>query len=140
VPFKLVKVSRRALLTSSNSFATLASPAIAPSIVPPFRESSILAGSKCSHSPSSSLPIALKALPANKPRWQDSDHSVFNVLNIFQSQWFIHRKHLIANVLSATKDSDGQLTWVDFMPVFHTVLIKCMCTLLSSDFTVAHGK
>ena len=33
--------------------------------------------------------------------------SVFDVLNIFRSCWFLNRDHLIANVLSAQKAEDG---------------------------------
>jgi hypothetical protein len=53
---------------------------------------------------------------------------------------FINYKHLIANVLSATRDADGQLTWVNFLPAFHISLVKQMCTLLSPRFTVACSK
>ena len=49
---------------------------------------------------------------------------MFNVLNIFRTQWFLHRDHLIANVLSAQKDDKGHFTWVNFQPEFHTHLVQ----------------
>jgi hypothetical protein len=33
--------------------------------------------------------------------------SVFDVLNIFRSRWFLNRDHLIANILSVQKAEDG---------------------------------
>jgi hypothetical protein len=38
------------------------------------------------------------------------------------------------------KDTDGKFIWVNFLPAFHTSLVKQMCTLLPSGFTVAHSK
>src|SRR5487761_962340 len=56
--------------------------------------------------------------------------SVFEVLNIFRRQWFLNRDHLISKVLSAQKDSLGNVTWVDFDPIFHTSLVRRALTLL----------
>jgi hypothetical protein len=50
--------------------------------------------------------------------------SVFDVLNIFRSRWFLNRDHLIVNILSAQKAEDGRYTWVDFLPPFHTHLVQ----------------
>jgi hypothetical protein len=143
-------------MSSHNSFAALASslttnPFIrsstpAPTPVAPSMESAILKGTKCSCSSTQSPlpprvpPAPPQATPASKPRLQDSDYSVFDVLNIFWSCWFINREHRIANTLSATRDLDGRFMWVDFLPAFHTSLVKRMCTLLPPGFTVAHGK
>jgi hypothetical protein len=41
-----------------------------------------------------------------------------------------NRDHLIANVLSAQKDEDGHLTWLDFSPPFHTHLVQCARVLV----------
>jgi hypothetical protein len=65
---------------------------------------------------------------------------VFDILNIFQSCWFIDHKDLIANILLAMRDADGQFTWVDFLPAFHIFLVKTICTLLLPSFIVAHSK
>jgi hypothetical protein len=129
-------------MSSYNLFAALTSPAPAPSIVSLFRKSSILAGSKCPYSSTQSppTPASLPVPTVTNPRPQNSDYSVFDVLNLFQSHWYINCEHLIANVLSATRDLNGQFMWVDFLPVFHTALIKRTCTLLPSRFTVAHSK
>ena len=49
--------------------------------------------------------------PASSPPTsgpEDSEEpSVFDVLNVFHSCWFLNRDHLIANVLSAQKAEDG---------------------------------
>ena len=66
--------------------------------------------------------------------------SVFDVLNIFRSHWFLNRDHLIANILSAWKAEDGQYTWVDFLPPFHTHLVQRAQTLLPPLCPVAKGK
>src|SRR5579863_9941202 len=61
--------------------------------------------------------------PTVVPPSGSPEPSVFDVLNIFRRRWFLHRDHLIANVLSATKDDAGHLDWVDFQPPFHTHLV-----------------
>jgi hypothetical protein len=143
-------------MSSYNSFAALASfsttnpfirsPTPAPTPVAPSVEPAILKGTKRPHSSTQSPmlprapPAPPQATPASNPRPQDSDYSVFDVLNIFRSRWFINCEHLIANTLSAMRDSDGQFTWVDFLPAFHTSLVKRMCTLLPPGFTVARSK
>ena len=66
--------------------------------------------------------------------------SVFDVLNVFRSRWFLNRDHLIANVLSAQKAEDGRYTWVDFLPPFHTHLVQRARTLLPPLCPVAKGK
>ena len=66
--------------------------------------------------------------------------SVFKVLNTFRRQWFLNRDHLISKVLSAQKDSHGNVTWVDFDPLFHTSLVRRALTLLPPLCPVAKGK
>jgi hypothetical protein len=66
--------------------------------------------------------------------------SVFDILNVFRSRWFLNRDHLIANVLSAQKAEDGRYTWVDFLPPFHTHLVQRARTLLPPLCPVAKGK
>ena len=66
--------------------------------------------------------------------------SVFDVLNIFHSHWFLNRDHLIANVLSAQKAEDGRYTWVDFLLPFHTHLVQQARMLLPPLCPVAKGK
>jgi hypothetical protein len=66
--------------------------------------------------------------------------SVFDVLNVFRSRWFLNRDHLIANVLSAQKAEDGRYTWVDFLPPFHTHLVQRARTLLPPLCPVAKGE
>src|SRR5487761_1211770 len=66
--------------------------------------------------------------------------SVFEVLNIFRRQWFLNRDHLIFKVLSTQKDNLGNITWVDFDPIFHTSLVRRALTLLPPLCPVAKGK
>src|SRR5579863_10294748 len=67
--------------------------------------------------------------PSPKVSPGPAEPSVFDVLNIFRRRWYIHRDHLIANILSAIKDDAGQLDWVDFQPPFHTHLVHKAVTL-----------
>ena len=66
--------------------------------------------------------------------------SVFEVLNIFRHQWFLNRDHLISKVVSAQKDNHGNVTWVDFDPLFHTSLVRRALTLLPPLCLIAKGK
>src|SRR6267142_2544527 len=50
--------------------------------------------------------------------------SVFDVLNMFRHQWFLHWDHLIANILSTQKDNSRWFTWVNFQAPFHTHLVQ----------------
>ena len=56
--------------------------------------------------------------------------SVFDILNIFRRRWFLSRTHLLANVISAQKAEDGNISWVEFTPPYHSHLVKCAVTLV----------
>src|SRR5487761_887177 len=84
-------------------------------------------------------PMAPPPQPDRPLPWVNGS-SVFEVLNIFRRQWFLNRDHLISKVLSAQKDSLGNITWVDFNPIFHTSLVRRALTLLPPLFPVAKGK
>jgi hypothetical protein len=66
--------------------------------------------------------------------------SIFDILNIFRQRWFLHRDHLIVNILSAQKDERGKLFWVNFQPQFHTHLVRQALTLLPTLCPMALGK
>jgi hypothetical protein len=110
----------------------------------PFVAAPISLGSKCPCLSSPPPPPPIVAQPtvamAITPLPKDINHSVFDILNIFCHRWFINHDHLITNVLSATQDDNGHFIWVDFLPAFHTSLIKHMCTLLPPGYSVSHGK
>jgi hypothetical protein len=83
--------------------------------------------------------------PCSTPSGWTTSHeedrpSVFEVLNIFRQHWFLHREHLIANVLSTQTDDAGRFTWVDFQAPFHTHLVQCMQCLLPPLCPVVKGK
>jgi hypothetical protein len=41
---------------------------------------------------------------------------VFDILNTFCQQWFLSWGYLLANVISAQKAKDGNISWVEFTP------------------------
>src|SRR5579863_3350719 len=79
-------------------------------------------------------------VPPAVPPSGSPELSVFDVLNVFRCRWFLHRDHLIANLLSATKDEAGKLDWIDFQPPFHTHLVRKAVSLLPPLCPVAKGK
>ncbi|KAI0282724.1 hypothetical protein BC826DRAFT_1044387, partial [Russula brevipes] len=60
----------------------------------------------------------------------DAELSVFDIHNIFRRRWFLSRAHLLTNVISAQKDEDGNLSWVEFTPQYHSHLVKCAVALV----------
>jgi predicted RNA-binding Zn-ribbon protein involved in translation (DUF1610 family) len=56
--------------------------------------------------------------------------SVFDILNIFRRRWFLSRTALLAQVISAQKAEDGDISWVEFNPPFHSHLVKCAVALV----------
>ncbi len=56
--------------------------------------------------------------------------SVFDVLNIFRRWWFLSQAALLANAISAQKAEDGNISWVEFSPPFHSHLVKCAVALV----------
>src|SRR6267142_2233820 len=70
----------------------------------------------------------------------DRELSIFDILNVFWTCWFLNRDHLIANVLSAQKSDEGCYSWVDFQPPFHTHLVQCAQVLLPPLCPMAKGK
>ena len=70
----------------------------------------------------------------------DRELSLFDILNIFWTCWFLNWDHLIANILSAQKSDEGRYSWVDFQPPFHTHLVQHARVLLPPLCPVAKGK
>ncbi|KAH9030354.1 hypothetical protein EDB85DRAFT_1891651 [Lactarius pseudohatsudake] len=64
------------------------------------------------------------------------DLSVFDILNIFRRRWFLSRANLLANVISAQKAEDGNLSWVEFSPPYHSHLVKCAVALVPHPIKV----
>jgi len=58
------------------------------------------------------------------------DLSVFDILNIFRCHWFLSWANLLASVISAQKTEDGNISWVEFTPQFHSHLVKCTVALV----------
>jgi predicted Zn-ribbon and HTH transcriptional regulator len=56
--------------------------------------------------------------------------SVFDILNIFRRRWFLSRTALLTHVISAQKAEDGDISWVEFDPPFHSHLVKCAVALV----------
>jgi hypothetical protein len=55
---------------------------------------------------------------------------VFDILNIFRHHWFLSWANLVANVTSAQKAEDGNFSWVEFAPPYHSHLVKCAVALV----------
>src|SRR6267142_637071 len=70
----------------------------------------------------------------------DAGPSVFDILNMFRCPWFLHRDHLLANILLAQKDNAGNIVWVDFLPPFHMHLVRWALALLPPLCPEAKGK
>ncbi|KAI0277316.1 hypothetical protein BC826DRAFT_976641 [Russula brevipes] len=60
----------------------------------------------------------------------DVELSVFDIHNIFCRRWFLSRTNLLTNVISAQKDEDGNISWVEFTPQYHSHLVKCAVALV----------
>jgi predicted RNA-binding Zn-ribbon protein involved in translation (DUF1610 family) len=60
----------------------------------------------------------------------DVELSVFDIHNIFRRRWFLSRDHLLTNVISAQKAEDGNISWVEFTPQYHSHLVKCAVALV----------
>ena len=69
--------------------------------------------------------VKLKRSPPGKV-----ELSVFDILNIFRRRWFLSRAHLLANAISAQKAEDGNISWVEFTPQYHSHLVKCAVALV----------
>src|SRR5579863_5270100 len=121
---------------SSSSDRPTPSPGSAtPKVVPPHPLSPPAAPS-AKRQKSGSPP---RAPPVDRPSGSP-EPSVFDVLNVFRRRWFLHRDHLVANLLSATKDECGKLDWINFQPPFHTHLVRKAVSLLPPLCPVAKGK
>ena len=71
---------------------------------------------------------------------EPTDLSSFDILNMFQAQLYLSRTCLIAEAVTAIKDNTGLLSWIEFLPWFHSHLIKvalaCIgITLLTSELS-----
>jgi predicted Zn-ribbon and HTH transcriptional regulator len=67
---------------------------------------------------------------ANRGTSTNVDPSVFDIQNIFRRRWFLSRANLVANVISAQKAEDGDFSWVEFTPQYHSHLVKCAVALV----------
>jgi hypothetical protein len=61
---------------------------------------------------------------------------VFDILNIFCRQWFLSWGYLLANVISAQKAEDGNISWVEFTSQYHSHLVKCAVALVPHPILV----
>ncbi|KAI0273139.1 hypothetical protein BGY98DRAFT_936392 [Russula aff. rugulosa BPL654] len=83
--------------------------------------------------PTSSGPNRAAVKGGAKPNWlsaRNVDLSVFDILNIFRHHWFLLRANLLANAISAQKDENGNISWVEFSPHYHSYLVKCAVALV----------
>ena len=59
----------------------------------------------------------------------------FELLNLLQQQLTITHSHIIAQTIMAQKDETGKVSWVEFIPEFHSHLVKQAFSLLSRPIT-----
>ena len=64
------------------------------------------------------------------PLSKEIELSVFDILNIFRRRWFLSRPHLLTQVISAQKAEDGNISWAEFSPPYHSHLVKCAIALV----------
>ena len=76
-----------------------------------------------------------KEVRPKKPTSVNNDLSVFDIHNIFCRHWFLFRANLLANVISAQKEEDRNISWVEFTPQYHSHLVKCTVTLVPCPVT-----
>jgi predicted Zn-ribbon and HTH transcriptional regulator len=75
-------------------------------------------------------PAVKEGVPCKQSHPGVVDLSVFDVLNTFHRRWFLSRANLLANAISAQKAEDGNISWVEFTPPFHSHLVKCAVVLV----------
>ncbi|KAH9048597.1 hypothetical protein EDB83DRAFT_2522866 [Lactarius deliciosus] len=81
-------------------------------------------------SSSSDRPAVKGRAKSNRSHPVDADLSVFDILNIFRRRWFLSRPNLLANAISAQKTEDGNISWVEFSPPYHSHLVKSAVALV----------
>ena len=63
------------------------------------------------------------------------DLSSLEILDIFQSRLYLSRAYLISKTVAAIKNVSGQLTWIEFSPMFHSCLIKMALACIGTSLT-----
>ena len=112
---------------SSFAFTTMYSPECIPSPAPQDIHMTSTSPSVSSGSDQATVKGGAKS------KWSPSENaklSVFDILNIFRCRWFLSRACLLANTISAQKDEDGNISWVEFTPPYHSHLVKCAVALV----------
>ncbi|KAH9034395.1 hypothetical protein EDB83DRAFT_2525229 [Lactarius deliciosus] len=79
---------------------------------------------------SSDRPAVKGRAKSNRSHPVDADLLVFDILNIFRRCWFLSRPNLLANAISAQKTEDGNISWVEFSPPYHSHLVKSAVALV----------
>jgi 5-methylcytosine-specific restriction endonuclease McrA len=112
-------------------FTTMSSPSEVEHILSPVPQDNLMAISPPPVIPGSTDRAAreggvkLKRSPPGKV-----ELSVFDILNIFRRRWFLSRTDLLTHVISAQKAEDGNISWVEFTPQYHSHLVKCAIALV----------
>jgi len=70
--------------------------------------------------------------PNPQPR---EDASSTELLNLLRQRLSIARTHIVAQTIMAQKDEEGNFSWVEFEPGFHSHLVKCAFSLLNAPIT-----
>ncbi|KAI9429828.1 hypothetical protein H4582DRAFT_2088275 [Lactarius indigo] len=99
-------------------------PSPAPQRVPPLSSGPPLTSSRPGR------PAAKWRAKSNRSHPAGVDLSVFDILNTFHRRWFLSRPNLLANTISAQKVEDGNISWVEFSPPYHSHLVKSAVALV----------
>jgi hypothetical protein len=60
---------------------------------------------------------------------------VFDILNLYQAQWFLSWEIINKNIVMAQKDMNGTFTWVKLAPQYHSFLIQLGLWLIPHPLT-----
>jgi predicted RNA-binding Zn-ribbon protein involved in translation (DUF1610 family) len=103
---------------------TMSSPMLVERILSPSSEDTPRAPISPQKPKGGSKPKRARAPPG------DVELLVFDIHNIFHRHWFLSRDHLLTNVISTQKAEDGNISWIEFTPQYHSHLVKCAVALV----------
>jgi len=76
-------------------------------------------------------------VPSTIPQAVDT-YSVFDVLNIYRSHWFLNHNHLLSLVTFAQKAKDGNdISWLEVTPQSHAHLVRQAIALAPTSYPLA---
>jgi hypothetical protein len=68
--------------------------------------------------------------PDRELKHEQSPPEKIDILHIFRCRWYLSRANLLLNIISAQKAEDGNISWVEFTPQYHSHLVNCAIALV----------